>query len=598
MPRLSRSLTLVASMLVAIAGLAACASSTPNAGSSSGPGGPNATTLISNLPDLGFKNVKTETAAARGAVITEAGGTITATGSNGAIYTLSIPRDAMPSTTQIAIYPITSVANLPGGVSVSAGVQITPDGIQLRRPATFTIQFPSGTDPKGLGGILWTGDADKVHPYPANIQGQTVTMHLFHFTAPGVTPDPLAPPLAGGNCATADDMESVIGFDVTIPDLGQRRNSLTFDLRDCYHHYVAPALEGALAHLLNAGWRGEAGVAEDHWLFGLVDAASAVGSQAFTVSPEVADAKANAITLVRAWYEAENEDCVAHKDDPDVNVPIDAASLAMFAGWEFAHDWGLDTAANGLDLATALNRLCVQVVIDPNRSYGAAGPGTTGEVKINVGITIAGGPLQFERAHVTVTRTGTGVASADGQTDAQGNFTATVPWPTRVDPIQLDILAALDFPGTEFGSLIARFDRITKHSGDAGTGPGGNQPPPTTPPNPIRSYSGEWQSCGVTGACFVDRSVGGQVRLIATATGEWVLALGCLHGDFPGQYNFRFGGSPASFTASGVGAPDNVCSGSPTVKGTLIGTTLTFMVTNIPGAPTYKFSGTQLATSP
>jgi hypothetical protein len=156
MSRLSRGHTIVAAVVIATSGVAGCAGAQPTTIGSPGSSGPTASgptgdSVITNLPDLGFKNVKAETAAARGAVITEAGGTIIATGSNGAIYTLAIPRDAMPATTQIAIYPITSVANLPGGVSVSAGVQITPDGIQLRRPATFTIQFPPGTDPKGLG---------------------------------------------------------------------------------------------------------------------------------------------------------------------------------------------------------------------------------------------------------------------------------------------------------------------------------------------------------------------------------------------------------------------------------------------------------------
>jgi hypothetical protein len=304
-----------------------------------------------------------------------------------------------------------------------------------------------------------------------SIEGQTVTMHLFHFTAPAVTPDPLTPFVGLGSCFKADELETEIGVDVTISDVGERRNKLTNDLRDCYQNYVAPTLHGALTHLLDNDWQDEGLSAYNHWIYALVDAASAVGSQAFTVSPEVADAKTTAVTLVQGWYEAKNQDCVAHKNDPAVGVPIFAAIQAMSLGWDTAHEWGFDTAANGLDLETALNKLCVQVVIDPNRSYSATGPGTTGDVKVNVGITIAGGPLRFAKAHVTVKRTGTDAASADGQTDAQGNFMGAVPWPTGMDPIQIDILAELDSPGTELASLVARFDRITKHSGSPGPSP-------------------------------------------------------------------------------------------------------------------------------
>jgi len=480
MSRLSRPLTLVAAVVIATSGVAACSGSQPTS-SVPGSGGPTASglpgpSLISNLPALGLKNVTTETAAARGLVVTQAGGTIMATGSNGAIYTLAIPPDAMPATTQIAIYPISRAANLPGGISVSAGVQITPDGIQLRRPATFTIEFPSGVDPKGLGGLLWTGDADKVHAFPMSVQGQTVTMHLFHFTAPVVTPDPLPDITAlGPGCTDADAMDSLIGFDVSLQKLSLRLGALTDALRDCYHHYVAPALQSALANPLDGGRRVEALEAADHWLYGLADAASAVGSQAFTVSPEVSDAKATATTLAQAWYEAENKDCIAHKDDPDLDVPISAASNAIFLGWDFAHEWGVDTAANGLELEPLLDGLCVQVVIDPRRSYSATEPGTTGDVTVNAGITIAGGPLRFEPTHVTLTRTGTGAVSAEGRTDTRGDFTAAVPWPTGVDPMQIDIRAELDSPGTEFGTGIARFDRITKHPGE---GPKIALPPP------------------------------------------------------------------------------------------------------------------------
>jgi len=484
MSRLSRSLALVAGLAIATSAMAGCTGAQPRS-SSPGSSGPAATDptdsaatgsgILSNLPDLDLRNVRTETAAARGSVITAAGGTITATGTNGAVYTLSIPRDAVPSTTQIAIYPISSATNLPGGAAVSAGVQITPDGIQLRRPATFTIQLPAGIATAGLGGLLWTGDAEKAHAYPMSVDGQTVTMHLFHFTAPGVTPNalPLVPLVT---CTTEFELEAAIGYDATITNPTLLRNTLTDALRECYDGYVAPRLQDALAHLDDDFLVGQGITAYSQWIYALADAASAVGSQSFTVSPETADAKTTAIALAKAMYKADNDACVAHKDDPDLGVPIRDAFGAM-TRQEVAHDWGIDTQANGLDLETALDNLCVQVVIDPSRSYAATEPGTTGAVNVTARISIAGGPLRASGIHVTLGWTATGNAAAGGTTDSSGNFTENVPWLVGVDPMQIDILAELLLPGTDIVTPIARFDRITKHLG--GKGPVITLPPPT-----------------------------------------------------------------------------------------------------------------------
>jgi hypothetical protein len=86
--------------------------------------------------------------------ITPAGGTLFTTSSDGKLYTLTFPPDALNEVQEIVLTPITHIEGLPIGTSVLAGVHATPSGLQLLNPATLTIEplppLNAGTFPVGL----------------------------------------------------------------------------------------------------------------------------------------------------------------------------------------------------------------------------------------------------------------------------------------------------------------------------------------------------------------------------------------------------------------------------------------------------------------
>lgn len=71
------------------------------------------------------------------------GGTLTTTGADGTVYTLTIPADALYEAATITMTPLTNVTGLPEN-GPTAGVQLGPDGTQFFAPVTLTVQLPAG----------------------------------------------------------------------------------------------------------------------------------------------------------------------------------------------------------------------------------------------------------------------------------------------------------------------------------------------------------------------------------------------------------------------------------------------------------------------
>lgn len=72
------------------------------------------------------------------------GGTLSATGADGTVYTLSVPADALYAATRITMTPLSSVTGLPV-TGPAAGVQFGPDGTQFFKPVTLTVKLPAGS---------------------------------------------------------------------------------------------------------------------------------------------------------------------------------------------------------------------------------------------------------------------------------------------------------------------------------------------------------------------------------------------------------------------------------------------------------------------
>jgi hypothetical protein len=120
--------------------LTGCGAAPAGSGAGSGSG------AVGGLPDLHLANVKTETSAARSATIKRGGGTVQATGSNGVVYTLTVPPGALAADTTVGLYPVSTIDNLVKSGALVGGVQFTPDGTMLDFPATLTLEVPAGVD--------------------------------------------------------------------------------------------------------------------------------------------------------------------------------------------------------------------------------------------------------------------------------------------------------------------------------------------------------------------------------------------------------------------------------------------------------------------
>lgn len=115
-----------------------------------------------------------------------AGATLTTTSATGAVYTLAIPADAVPSGTAISITPVHDIANLPLTDGLVAAVRIHPDGLQLQRPATLTIEMPGPFDASTLLGFLFDDAGTTFEVLPAIALGSRLTIAVKHFSTAGV----------------------------------------------------------------------------------------------------------------------------------------------------------------------------------------------------------------------------------------------------------------------------------------------------------------------------------------------------------------------------------------------------------------------------
>ena len=83
--------------------------------------------------------VSTDSAHAAAETITAAnGGTITATGADGTIFTLTVPANALLTDEAVTMTPISSVGGLLISGGLVAGVQLAPEGLRLFQIPMFS----------------------------------------------------------------------------------------------------------------------------------------------------------------------------------------------------------------------------------------------------------------------------------------------------------------------------------------------------------------------------------------------------------------------------------------------------------------------------
>jgi hypothetical protein len=130
-------------------------------------------------------SVTRDSAKAASAVIPAGGGTLTATGGDGSVFTLTIPDKALGGDEKITMTPLSAVTGLPFSGGLVAGVQLEPDGLQLFRMATLTIKPARSVPIAKQVAVGYHGSGDNLYMQPLDrVAG--ISIHLLHFSGAGV----------------------------------------------------------------------------------------------------------------------------------------------------------------------------------------------------------------------------------------------------------------------------------------------------------------------------------------------------------------------------------------------------------------------------
>ncbi|HEY3739604.1 MAG TPA: hypothetical protein VGL53_07160 [Bryobacteraceae bacterium] len=116
--------------------------------------------------------------------ISTSGGSLAVTDSNGNTFTLTVPQGALLDHETITMTPISSATGI-SGPGLTAGVQLSPDGLTLMQPALLKIDLASAA-PDGTFPIGWRGSSPGVYLNAPLNDPNSLTLVLSHFSGAGV----------------------------------------------------------------------------------------------------------------------------------------------------------------------------------------------------------------------------------------------------------------------------------------------------------------------------------------------------------------------------------------------------------------------------
>lgn len=112
-----------------------------------------------------------------------AGGTITATGADGTVFTLAVPADSLRQLTRITMTPVTRLEGLPFGNGSDVTVDLQPSGLVFDVPATLTIA-PATAIPPGER-ILYGYSDDLLSFAEPVMDADGIAIAVSHFSGYG-----------------------------------------------------------------------------------------------------------------------------------------------------------------------------------------------------------------------------------------------------------------------------------------------------------------------------------------------------------------------------------------------------------------------------
>ena len=127
-----------------------------------------------------------DTTTAQEEIIQVSGGTLEATGPDGSVFVLEIPTGALLAPTHIRMTPVNQVEGFPGSGRMVATVQLEPEGLQLYRPASLSIQPSTAVSESETFGYAYAGSGSDAHLYPVQGDSSNVQFQLSHFSGYGI----------------------------------------------------------------------------------------------------------------------------------------------------------------------------------------------------------------------------------------------------------------------------------------------------------------------------------------------------------------------------------------------------------------------------
>lgn len=113
------------------------------------------------------------------------GGTVTAHAASGAVFTLTIPANALLSDAPVTLTPLINVSALPISNGFVAGVEVTPDELELAQPAKLTIQPSISVAINQQVGFSFHGGGQEFFFYPLDLV-TTISFSIHQFNAYGL----------------------------------------------------------------------------------------------------------------------------------------------------------------------------------------------------------------------------------------------------------------------------------------------------------------------------------------------------------------------------------------------------------------------------
>ncbi len=127
-----------------------------------------------------------DTARAVTQIISTEGGNMTAIASDGTLFTLTFPADALISDAEITMTPVSFAEGLPLSGGLVAAVRLEPEGLRLWEPATLLIEPPVPVSVIEEFPFAWRRMGEHFHLYPLQPDPSSLTMRVVHFVTYGI----------------------------------------------------------------------------------------------------------------------------------------------------------------------------------------------------------------------------------------------------------------------------------------------------------------------------------------------------------------------------------------------------------------------------